>query len=105
MNGAIHHLDNELVKMINEVIRKKFNKAMFISVDPLKNKNKMINRLMINLDRGKFIRKRSEYKKIMKIHLCVVGSDFYKMSFLNIFHYRNIKLQDFYSKWKSTLLN
>tara|TARA_B110000858_G_scaffold195824_1_gene253132 strand:- start:3021 stop:3665 length:645 start_codon:yes stop_codon:yes gene_type:complete len=105
MNGAIHHLDNELVKMINEVIRKKFNKAMFISVDPLKNKNKMINRLMINLDRGKFIRKRYEYKKIMKIHNSFITDDFYKMSFLNIFHYRNIKLQDFYSKWKSTLLN
>ena len=105
MNGAIHHLDNKLVKMINEVISKKFSKAIFISIDPVKNKNKAINKLMINLDRGKFIRKKNEYKKIMKIHSSFITDDFYKMSFLNIFHYRNIKLKNLYSMWKSTLLN
>jgi len=105
MNGAVHHLDNQLMGMINEVIKNKFNKAIFLSVDPVKNKNKAINRLMINLDRGKFIREKKEYKKIMKIYGSFITDDFYKMSFLNIFHFRNIKLQNFYSKWKSTLIN
>ena len=105
MNGAVHHLDNQLMSMINEVIKKKFSKAIFLSVDPVKNKNKAINRLMINFDRGKFIREKKDYKKIMRIHRSFITDDFYKMSFLNIFHFRNIKLQNFYSKWKSTLIS
>ena len=105
MNGAIHHLNDQLINMINEVIKKKFNQAIFIAVDPVKNKNKIINKLMINLDRGKFIREKNEYKKIMKNHQSFITDDFYKMSFLNIFHFRNIKLQNYYSKWKSTLFN
>lgn len=105
MNGAVHHLDNQLMSMINQVIKKKFSKAIFLSVDPVKNKNKAINRLMINFDRGKFIREKKDYKKIMRIHRSFITDDFYKMSFLNIFHFRNIKLQNFYSKWKSTLIS
>ena len=105
MNGAIHHLDDKLVKMINQIIKKKFKKAIFLSIDPVRNRNKMINRLMINFDRGKFIRKKNDYKKLMSIHNSFITDDFFKMSFLNIFHYRNIKLKDFYSKWKSTLVN
>ena len=89
--------------MINEVI-KKFSKAIFLSVDPVKNKTS-INRLIINFDRGKFIREKKDYKKIMRIHRSFITDDFYKMSFLNIFHFRNIKLQNFYSKWKSTLIS
>ena len=105
MNGAIHHLDNKLVKIINQVIKNRFNNAIFLSVDPVKNKNKMINKLMINFDRGKFIREKEQYKKVMTNHNSFITDDFYKMSFLNIFHFRNINLKKFYFKWKLTLIN
>lgn len=105
MNGAIHHLDNELVKMITSIIKKKFKNAIFISVDPIKDKNKIINQLMINFDRGQYIRKKIQYKKIMHSFNSFIIDDFYKMSFLNVFHYRNINLKSFYSKWKSNLIN
>ena len=105
MNGAVHHLDGELMKIINQVIKKKFYKAIFLSLDPIKDKNKMINELMVNFDRGKFIRTKKKYKKLMNNYNSFIIDDFFRMSFLSIFHYKNINLKHFYSKWKSTLTN
>ena len=105
MNGAIHHLNDELVKNIKQVIKSKFNKAIFLSVDPINDKNKTLNKLMIDFDRGKYIRTNKQYKKLMYNYNSFIIDDFFRMSFLNIFHYKNINLKYFYSKWKSTLIN
>ena len=51
MNGAIHHLDNDIMNSINLFISK-FEKTIFLSVDPIKYKNKLLNKIMIFLDRG-----------------------------------------------------
>lgn len=103
MNGAIHHLNKDLVLMVNRLIKSKFKNAIFISVDPVKDKNKMINKIMIHYDRGKFIRSNFGYKKLMKNYSNFIIDDFYKMSFQNIFHFRNIKLKDLYFEWKRSL--
>ena len=105
MNGALHHLDNNLVTKINKIIKNKFKNAIFISVDPVKEKNKMLNKVMIYFDRGKFIRNKKNYKKLMGKYYNFIIDDFYTMSFLNIFHYRNFKLKDYYYSWKSNLGN
>ena len=44
---------------------------------------------MIFFDRGKFIRKKDEYKKLMSNYDQFVVDDFYKMSFQNVFHFKN----------------
>ena len=60
---------------------------------------------MINLDRGKYIRTLEEYKNVMKGINHFVIDDFYKMSFQNIFHYRNFDLNKLYYEWKNSLKN
>ena len=55
---------------------------------------------MIKFDRGKYIRTLEEYKKIMNNIDHLVIDDFYKMSFQNIFHYKNFDLKELYQKWK-----
>ena len=100
MNGAIHHLNDRLVKTISGIIVNNFEKSLFISLDPVILNNKTINKFMIKLDRGKFIRETDSYKKILKCFENFVIDDFYRMSFKNIFHYRNINIKEYYYDWK-----
>jgi trans-aconitate methyltransferase len=100
MNGAIHHLDNNTMGSINNFISK-FKNCVFISVDPVNYKNRLINKLMIFFDRGKFIRKNQEYKVLMSRYDQLIVDDFYQMSFQNIFHYMNINIPKLYEDWKS----
>ena len=104
MNGAIHHLNDNVMSKINLFISK-YEKSKFLSVDPIKFENGIINKLMINLDRGKYIRTLEEYKNVMKGINHFVIDDFYKMSFQNIFHYRNFDLNKLYYEWKNSLKN
>ena len=104
MNGAIHHLNDNVMSKINLFISK-YEKSKFLSVDPIKFKNGIINKLMINLDRGKYIRTLEEYKNVMKGINHFVIDDFYKMSFQNIFHNRNFDLNKLYYEWKNSLKN
>tara|TARA_Y100001970_G_scaffold1241_1_gene1454 strand:- start:924 stop:1568 length:645 start_codon:yes stop_codon:yes gene_type:complete len=104
MNGAIHHLNDNVMSKINLFISK-YEKSKFLSVDPIKFENGIINKLMINLDRGKYIRTLEEYKNVMKGINHFVIDDFYKMSFQNIFHNRNFDLNKLYYEWKNSLKN
>ena len=58
---------------------------------------------MIKFDRGKYIRTRKEYENLMTNYNNFIIDDFYKMSFKNIFHYRNFNLNDLYKDWKASL--
>lgn len=99
MNGAIHHLDNMTVKKVNKFIIKNFPKATFLSIDPVIHNNNFINKLMIKFDRGKFIKDKVRLNKIMINFKYLIIDDFYKMSFQNIFHYRNLDLKKLYKEW------
>ena len=79
----------------------KFEKTIFLSVDPIKYKNKLLNKIMIFLDRGKFIREKEEYKNIMSDYNQFITDDFYQMSFQNVFHYKNIDIEKMYNDWKN----
>jgi len=100
MNGAIHHLNNETMYAIKSLIIN-FKDSYFLSVDPVNNNNKFINKIMINNDRGKFIRKPEEYKIIMNGFDSLIIDDFYIMSFQNIFHSKNINLNRLYKEWQN----
>ena len=100
VHGAVHHLDNETVKKIMDLIKNYFPDCIFISVDPVKYENKTLNKLMILLDRGKFIRSPKSYEEIIGNFNHLITDDFYKMSFKYIFHYNNIDIQKLYYDWK-----
>ncbi len=100
MNGAIHHLDDSTMKLINDFIHK-FKNSIFLSVDPIKHKNKMINKIMIFFDRGKFIRNENGFQKVMTNFEKFIVDDFYQMSFQNIFHYNNLDIPKLYNNWKN----
>jgi hypothetical protein len=100
MNGAIHHLNDKTMKSVISLIRN-FNDAYFLSVDPVDHKNKLINKIMIKNDRGKFIRSPEEYNSIMSNFNSLIIDDFYIMSFKNIFHFKNINLEKLYKEWQS----
>ncbi len=102
INGALHHLDDKTVLNINKLIRI-FNQSIFLSVDPVKSNNKFLNNIMITFDRGKFIREKNHYAKLMGNCDSIIIDDFYRMSFKQIFHYNNINLEKLYSNWKKTL--
>ena len=102
MNGAIHHLDDKTMISIDSFVNNK-NNSLFLSVDPIKHNNRLINKIMIFFDRGKFIRNKSEYKNIMGNYESVIIDDFYQMSFQNMFHYKNFNLMKLYEKWKNSL--
>ena len=102
INGALHHLDDTTVKNINK-LSDIFTNSYFLSVDPVKSNNKILNKLMIKFDRGKFIRNKDDYSNLMTSSKNIILDDFYKMSFKQILHYRNFELNDFYLKWKNSI--
>ena len=104
MNGAIHHLDDEIMSKINSFVSK-YDKSKFLSVDPIKFDNGFINKIMIFFDRGKFIRKKEDYKKIMFNYNQFIIDDFYRMSFQNVFHYKNMNISNLYGAWKDKILS
>ena len=99
MNGAIHHLDDSIMKSINSFVSK-FQNSIFLSVDPIKYQNKFLNRIMIFFDRGKFIRRKEEYNSLMQNYEQFITDDFYQMSFQNVFHFKNINILKLYNSWK-----
>ena len=58
---------------------------------------------MIFFDRGKFIRKKEDYKKIMLNYNQFIIDDFYRMSFQNVFHYKNMNISNLYGAWKDKI--
>ena len=102
VHGAFHHLNNETVKKIVDFINEYFPECVFISVDPVRFENKILNKLMISLDRGKFIRSPEIYKSLINKFDYFITDDFYRMSFKYIFFYKNIELSDIYKRWLQT---
>ncbi len=102
INGAIHHLDDKTVINTNKFVDE-FKESIFLSVDPIYDNNKIVNTIMLKLDRGKYIRTKNEYKNLMKNYNTFVIDDFYKMSFKNVFHYKNFDLVKLYYNWKTSL--
>lgn len=103
MNGAIHHLDDHLMTSINKFISR-FDDCIFLSVDPIKYENKILNKIMIFFDRGKYIRNKIEYKNLMSNYDQLIIDDFYQMSFKNVFHFRNIDIFKLYKNWKNLII-
>ena len=99
INGAIHHLKDNIVQIINSIF-KSLDNCRFLSVDPVVYENNLINTVMIYFDRGKFIRSSLKYEKLMTNFDSIIIDDFYKMSFKNIFHYKNFQLPTLYADWK-----
>ena len=99
VHGAFHHLNDETVKKIINFLNNYFPNCIFVSVDPVKYQNKILNKLMIKLDRGKFIRTPESYKNLINGYKYFITDDFYRMSFKYIFFYKNLDLSEIYKKW------
>ncbi len=99
LNGAIHHLDDNLVIRLFDYLEQKYPSAKYLTIDPIRDNNKLLNKIMINFDRGKFIRSNIGYKNVMKKFNFLITDDFFKMSFKLIFHYKNFNLKEIYENW------
>lgn len=100
LNGAIHHLNDNVVLELFRYLEQKYPNAKYLTIDPIRDKNKFLNKLMINFDRGNFIRDAVSYKVLMKKFNFLITDDFFKMSFKLIFHYKNFDLKKIYENWK-----
>lgn len=100
LNGAIHHLEDNIVIELFNFLNQKYPSAKYLTIDPIRNENQFLNKMMINFDRGKYIRDHFGYKNIMKEFNFLITDDFFKMSFKLIFHYKNFDLKEMYEKWK-----
>ena len=58
---------------------------------------------MLFFDRGRFIRKKEDYKRIMSNYDQFIIDDFYRMSFQNVFHYKNMNISNLYGAWKDKI--
>ncbi len=101
LNGAIHHLDNGIVENLINALEERYPDAIFLTIDPVKDNNKLLNRIMIYFDRGEHIRDKNEYKKLMKNFNSLTTDDFFIMSFKLIFHFKNLDLEEIYLNWKN----
>ena len=100
LNGAIHHLEDNIVIELFEFLEQKYPNAKYLTIDPIRDKNQFLNKMMINFDRGKFIRDNLGYRNIMEKFNFLITDDFFKMSFKLIFHYKNFDLKEIYENWK-----
>ena len=105
LNGAIHHLSDDIVENLLNFLNKKYPNAKYLTIDPIIDNNEFLNRVMINFDRGDFIRDISKYKILMKKFDSLITDDFFVMSFKLIFHYKNIDLVKIYRDWKNLHFN
>ena len=105
LNGAIHHLNDDIVKKLLDFLGKKYPNAKYLTIDPIIYNNKFLNRMMIDFDRGDFIRDSNKYKILMKKFDSLITDDFFIMSFKLIFHYKNINLEKIYKDWKNSYVN
>ena len=105
LNGAIHHLSDGVVENLLNFLNKKYPNAKYLTIDPIIDNNKFLNRIMINFDRGDFIRNTSKYKILMKRFDSLITDDFFVMSFKLIFHYKNMDLKNIYKNWKNYHIN
>ena len=105
LNGAIHHLNDDIVENLLSFLNKKYPSAKYLTIDPIIYNNKFLNKIMINFDRGDFIRDTNKYKILMKKFDSFITDDFFIMSFKLIFHYKNIDLEKIYKNWKNSLIN
>ncbi len=105
LNGAIHHLNDDIVKKLLDFLGKKYPNAKYLTIDPIIYNNKFLNRMMIDFDRGDFIRDSNKYKILMKKFDSLITDDFFIMSFKLIFHYKNIDLEKIYKNWKNSYVN
>ena len=105
LNGAIHHLNDDIVKKLLDFLGKKYPNAKYLTIDPIIYNNKFLNRMMIDFDRGDFIRDSNKYKILMKKFDSLITDDFFIMSFKLIFHYKNIDLEKIYRDWKNSYVN
>jgi hypothetical protein len=103
VHGAIHHFNDATAKIITTDISKFFSNSIFISTDPINHENNFLNKIMINFDRGKFIRTKTEYNKLMPDFEHFIIDDFYRMSFKYIFHFKNLNMKGFYHNWKKEI--
>ena len=101
LNGAIHHLNDNTVLNLLNFLNAKFPNAKYLTIDPVKDNNKFINKVMIDFDRGEFIRNSKDYQSLLKKFNFLVTDDFFIMSFKLIFHFRNINLEKIYKNWKN----
>tara|TARA_B100001057_G_scaffold92475_1_gene88748 strand:- start:3711 stop:4349 length:639 start_codon:yes stop_codon:yes gene_type:complete len=105
LNGAIHHLNDDIVEKLLDFLGKKYPNAKYLTIDPIIYNNKFLNRMMIDFDRGDFIRDSNNYKILMKKFDSLITDDFFIMSFKLIFHYKNIDLEKIYKNWKNSYVN
>jgi SAM-dependent methyltransferase len=104
LNGVIHHFNDHNIKVLNNFIKNNFPKSIFLSADPIRFNNNFMNKLMIEFDRGRFIRTLKNYKFLMKNHNFLISDLFFRVNFKLIFHYKNIDLKFLYNLWKSEVI-
>tara|TARA_B100001057_G_scaffold467434_1_gene525573 strand:+ start:794 stop:1432 length:639 start_codon:yes stop_codon:yes gene_type:complete len=105
LNGAIHHFNDDIVENLLNFLNKEYPNAKYLTIDPIIDNNKLLNKIMINYDRGEFIRDVNKYKILMKKFDSLITDDFFIMSFKLIFHFRNIDLEKLYRNWKNSFVN
>lgn len=78
-NGVIHHMDDNLIiSCLSEVKRVLKDNGKVLISEPVYSKN-LLSTFLLNMDRGKYIRKHEEYKQLFK-DFNIIREQFFKFS-------------------------
>ena len=89
MCGLIHHLnDNDALSLISNI---NSQNAQAFAIDPLrKNGQGFLNKLLISIDRGDYIRNENQYKSIFQSFSVIHKDNFLRFKFDHIMHLKNM---------------
>lgn len=97
--GLLHHLNDFTSSNIVNKLLDIYPNAYYLIVDPVIDNNNFLNRIMINNDRGKYIRSKKKYKSFLPSFNQLIVDGFYHMSFKYIYHYKQFNLKNIYNLW------
>ena len=65
------------MKNLFSFLDKKYPNAKYLTIDPIIYNNRFLNKIMINFDRGDFIRDTNKYKILMEKFNSFITDDFF----------------------------
>ena len=102
MVGVIHHIDDRSISAINEAIDRRSVDSVFISLDGVLLENQgVLARLLLALDRGRFVRSLEAYERLMPKREFLVAN-FNRITYDQVLFYKNIDLKARFEAFRRT---
>jgi SAM-dependent methyltransferase len=102
MVGVLHHIDDRSISEINKAIDVKHGDSISVSLDGVfLQRQRFLARLLLALDRGRFIRSLEAYERLMPKREFIVPN-FNRIPFDHVLFYRNMDVKTRFEEFRGT---